>query len=148
MTLSEVSIDFFRSIKECRIRLNEITAIIGENNAGKTALLRAINSVFNWNVEERYFLDNTHQYAVNTGFCRIQKRGRDCETKTAGDSIVRSFQLWKAASVCLSIHCHDGVHLAVQRSGRTVCLEFCRKDAVRLAQSDHAAAHDPQCCGL
>ena len=48
MTLSEVSIDFFRSIKECRIRFNEITAIIGENNAGKTALLRAINSVFNF----------------------------------------------------------------------------------------------------
>ena len=63
MKLSELTIERFRSIKKCHIRFNEVMAVIGENNAGKTALLRALNSVFNWKFEEKYFKDNTHQYA-------------------------------------------------------------------------------------
>ena len=55
MKLAEIEIENFRSIKNCRIRFDEIAAIVGENNAGKSALLRAINSVFNWD-EERLFL--------------------------------------------------------------------------------------------
>lgn len=66
MKLSEIRIDNFRSIKECHLYLNEITAVIGENNAGKTALLRALNSVFNWEYEQACFLNNAHQYAVRT----------------------------------------------------------------------------------
>lgn len=63
MKLSELTVEHFRSIKKCHIRFNEVMAVIGENNAGKTALLRALNSVFNWKFEEKYFKDNTHQYA-------------------------------------------------------------------------------------
>ena len=63
MRISHISINYFRSIRDCSLSLHEITAIIGENNAGKTALLRALNSVFNWGEEERFFKDNTHQYA-------------------------------------------------------------------------------------
>lgn len=64
MKLTEIRIDNFRSIKECHLYLSEVTAVIGENNAGKTALLRALNSVFNWEYEQAYFLNNAHQYAV------------------------------------------------------------------------------------
>lgn len=66
MRLVRVSIENFRSIKKCSVYLKDLNAIIGENNAGKTALLRAINSVFNWEDEERFFLDNTHQSAPRT----------------------------------------------------------------------------------
>ena len=66
MRLAEVSIQNFRSIKNCTVLFNEVTAIIGENNAGKTALLRALNSVFNWEFEAPFFADNTHQYASRT----------------------------------------------------------------------------------
>lgn len=66
MKLTEIRIDNFRSIKECRLHISEVTAVIGENNAGKTALLRALNSVFNWEYEQAYFLNNAHQYAVRT----------------------------------------------------------------------------------
>ena len=55
MRISHISINYFRSIRDCSLSLHEITAIIGENNAGKTALLRALNSVFNWGEEERFF---------------------------------------------------------------------------------------------
>lgn len=66
MKISNIDVEHFRSIKKCHVRLNEITTIIGENNAGKTALLRALNSVFNWEEEKRYFEDNTHQYVIRT----------------------------------------------------------------------------------
>lgn len=66
MKLTEIRINNFRSIKECHLYLNEVTAVIGENNAGKTALLRALNSVFNWEYEQTYFQNNAHQYAVRS----------------------------------------------------------------------------------
>lgn len=66
MKISHLSVEHFRSIKKCQLRINEVTAIVGENNAGKTALLRALNCIFNWNEEEQSFLDNTHQYAKRT----------------------------------------------------------------------------------
>lgn len=66
MKISNLSVEHFRSIKKCQLRFSEITAVIGENNAGKTALLRALNCVFNWDEERQSFLDNTHQYAART----------------------------------------------------------------------------------
>lgn len=48
MRLSEVSIENYRSICTCKIRFRELTALVGENNAGKTAILRALNSFFNF----------------------------------------------------------------------------------------------------
>lgn len=64
MKLKEISIQNFRSIKSCSVSFKEVTAVIGENNAGKTALLRALNSIFNWDYEAPFFADNTHQYTV------------------------------------------------------------------------------------
>ena len=66
MKISAIDIGLFRSIKKCHLRLSEITTVLGENNAGKTSLLRALNSVLNWDEEKRYFEDNSHQYAPRT----------------------------------------------------------------------------------
>lgn len=66
MKLSRLIVYNFRSIKACDISFSEVSAIIGENSAGKTAILRALNSVFNWDFEKAYFADNTHQYAPRT----------------------------------------------------------------------------------
>ena len=63
MKISEVEIRRFRSIKEARFLLHDITGIVGENNAGKTGVLRALNSVFNYENEKINFLDKTHQFA-------------------------------------------------------------------------------------
>lgn len=46
--------------------MNKITAVVGENNAGKTAVLRAINAVLNYMDEEMSFKNKTHQYAVRS----------------------------------------------------------------------------------
>ncbi len=80
MKITNISIEHFRSIKKCQLRLGEITTVVGENNAGKTALLRALNSIFNWEDEERFFDDNTHQYAPRT-VTKIQLTFEDIPTK-------------------------------------------------------------------
>lgn len=54
MKLVSADIENFRSIKKCSIHFNEITAIVGENNAGKSAVLRALNSFFNYEFEEAF----------------------------------------------------------------------------------------------
>lgn len=66
MKLVSADIENFRSIKKCSIHFNEITAIVGENNAGKSAVLRALNSFFNYEFEEPYFINATHRYDVRT----------------------------------------------------------------------------------
>ena len=63
MKIKEVIIEKFRSIKKAVFRMNEITAVVGENNAGKTAVLRALNSVLNYSFEEDSFIKKRHQYA-------------------------------------------------------------------------------------
>lgn len=64
MKIKSIHIDKFRSIKKCEIYLNEINAIVGENNSGKTSILRALNSFFNYSEEKDYFIDNTHRYSI------------------------------------------------------------------------------------
>ena len=66
MKLKQIDIENFRSIKSCTIKLNEITAIVGENNSGKTAILKAINSFFNFEEEEADFDNAVHRYAPST----------------------------------------------------------------------------------
>ena len=63
MRISEVTIEKFRSIKKATFRMSDITAVVGENNAGKTAVLRALNAVLNYKQEEASFLNKAHQYA-------------------------------------------------------------------------------------
>lgn len=64
MKISEVYIEKFRSIKKASFKMNNITAVVGENNAGKTAVLRALNAVLNYKFEEMSFIDKRHQYAL------------------------------------------------------------------------------------
>lgn len=64
MRISEVYIEKFRSIKKASFRMNNITAVVGENNAGKTAVLRALNAILNYKFEESSFIDKRHQYAL------------------------------------------------------------------------------------
>ena len=52
MKIEQIEITKFRSIKHARIVMHDITAIVGENNAGKTAILRALNAVMNYEQEK------------------------------------------------------------------------------------------------
>lgn len=66
MKLKTLSITKFRSIKNSELYFNDINAIVGQNNSGKSSLLRALNAFFNPELELNSFIDKSHQYTAKT----------------------------------------------------------------------------------
>lgn len=52
MKINQIHIENFRSIKDATIRLHELTALVGENNSGKTGILRALNCFLTMNLKK------------------------------------------------------------------------------------------------
>lgn len=80
MKLVRTSIKNFRSINSCTVQNGKITALVGENNSGKSAILRALNAFFNYEEEEINFLSGLHQYS-NKSLVRIELTFRDIPDK-------------------------------------------------------------------
>jgi predicted ATP-dependent endonuclease of OLD family len=66
MQLSRVVIKHFRSIQQCSVHIENLTAFVGENNSGKSAFLRALNLFFNWEDERSDALADRHQYSSHS----------------------------------------------------------------------------------
>ena len=63
MKIHVVDIKKFRSIDRAEVRFDDITAIVGENNSGKSAVIQALSTFFNYDENEtRKFNDGTHSY--------------------------------------------------------------------------------------
>lgn len=62
MKLANLQIEKFRSIEKVAISIEQLHAIVGENNSGKSAVLRALNSFFNFDDEKLNFENGVHQY--------------------------------------------------------------------------------------
>lgn len=62
MRIEHIEISKFRSIEHCKISLDTVNAIVGQNNSGKSALIRALNAFFNLDEEEGSFYDGKHNY--------------------------------------------------------------------------------------
>lgn len=72
MNLYRYTIKDFRSIKRAEVRVNGLTAIVGQNNNGKSALLRALNTFFNPSEEIKALHDGNHRYKSNSHSSRIE----------------------------------------------------------------------------
>jgi len=74
-----IDIKKFRSIDHCRVSLDSVNAIVGQNNSGKSALIRALNAFFNPQAEETFFYQGNHSYTsksqpkITIGFKGISK---------------------------------------------------------------------------
>lgn len=66
MLIDKISIRSFRSIKKADIPIQNISALVGENNSGKSAVLRALNAFFHFNQEMESFKDGTHKHSQNS----------------------------------------------------------------------------------
>ncbi|WP_028973930.1 AAA family ATPase [Spirochaeta cellobiosiphila] len=62
MKIKSIEIRKFRSIDNCKIEFNNINAIVGQNNSGKSSIIRALNAFFNFSEESKYFYDGLHNY--------------------------------------------------------------------------------------
>ncbi|MDA2733680.1 AAA family ATPase [Bacillus sp. HNR-4] len=80
MKLVRTSIRNFRSIHNCTVHNGKISALVGENNSGKSAILRALNAFFNYEEEEMNFLNGLHQYS-NNSLVRIELTFENIPTK-------------------------------------------------------------------
>ncbi len=66
MKIEKVIIWNFRSIQKGEFYINNILCIVGSNNSGKSAVLRAINSFFNFEEEKDHFINGVHQYSKSS----------------------------------------------------------------------------------
>ncbi len=64
MKLTKISIFKFRSIEKAKICVGRITAVVGENNAGKSAILKALDVFFHY--EKDHFIRGIHDYTKNS----------------------------------------------------------------------------------
>lgn len=62
MKITNIDIRKFRSIDQCSLNLNDINALVGQNNSGKSAVIRALNSFFNPENEELFHIQGKHSY--------------------------------------------------------------------------------------
>ena len=62
MKICKVKLFKFRGVEECILDIHEVNALVGENNAGKSSLLRALNAFFNFDEEQLAFIKGKHQY--------------------------------------------------------------------------------------
>lgn len=63
MQIDNLSITRFRSIRNADIRIGRISALVGANNSGKSAVLRALNAFFHPEQERTHFDSNSHAYS-------------------------------------------------------------------------------------
>nr|WP_010130189.1 AAA family ATPase [Microbulbifer agarilyticus] len=66
MKISRIIIKKFRSIEKADIWVGSINAIVGQNNSGKSCLLRALNAFFNYEKEEDAFKNGLHSFRPRT----------------------------------------------------------------------------------
>lgn len=62
MRVETVRIQKFRSIDDATIRIEQVLALVGANNSGKSHVLRAFNAFFNFSEEKEHFVSKAHQY--------------------------------------------------------------------------------------
>lgn len=70
MRLTRLKIDKFRAIREADIRIGDELALVGQNSAGKTSVLRALNAFFNFEEERAAFETGQHSFS-KTAFAVI-----------------------------------------------------------------------------
>ncbi|MCI7358435.1 MAG: AAA family ATPase, partial [Parabacteroides sp.] len=66
MKIANLQIQKFRSIDNATITIEQILAVVGANNAGKSHFLRALNAFFNYNDEKESFLSQDHVYSLRS----------------------------------------------------------------------------------
>lgn len=66
MRISKLTIEKFRAIRKSEIEFGQETALVGQNSAGKSTILRALNAFFNFDEEENAFKEGRHAFQKTT----------------------------------------------------------------------------------
>ena len=101
MRISRIIIKKFRSIDKADIWIGTINAIVGQNNAGKSCLLRAMNAFFNFEKEAKAFSDKIHSFAARTT-SKIEMHFEDFDRSRVSDKYILNNKIIVEASVTLN----------------------------------------------
>lgn len=75
MRISSVQIENFRSIESLSVNFDEITAIVGTNNAGKSSILKAIDLFFDASAkisnQDHFMHDQSRKISITIEFCDL-----------------------------------------------------------------------------
>src|SRR5690554_2159398 len=101
MKISRIIIKKFRSIDKADIWISSINAIVGQNNAGKSCLLRAMNAFFNFEKEEAAFEEKIHSYAPRTT-SKIEMHFEDFDINRVQEKYINNNKIIVEVSVTLN----------------------------------------------
>jgi putative ATP-dependent endonuclease of OLD family len=93
MKIKKIEISKFRSIENGSFHIVDIIGIVGQNNSGKTAVLRALNSFFNPSAELQYYLNGINLYSTNRAVPRITITFDNIPNKPVYNSFTSNGQL-------------------------------------------------------
>lgn len=80
MKIKKISVENFRSIKTLDFDFRDLTVLIGENNAGKTNILKALDAFFSptvRNINKECFFDLTKEIQITVTFNRLTSQERE-----------------------------------------------------------------------
>jgi energy-coupling factor transporter ATP-binding protein EcfA2 len=66
MKIAKLTIEKFRAIRFSEIEFSQETALVGQNSAGKSSILRALNAFFNFQKERQAFVEGRHAFQKTT----------------------------------------------------------------------------------
>ena len=64
--VARLRIEKFRAIGSAEIESGDMVALVGQNGAGKSSVLRALNAFFNFEAERDAFKVGLHRYSSTT----------------------------------------------------------------------------------
>lgn len=93
MKIEKVTIIKFRSIEKGSFSFDDILAIVGQNNSGKSAIMRALNSFFNPEIELKNYMDGSNLYTLNRTIPEIEIKFRNIPVKNIYNSFIINSQM-------------------------------------------------------
>ncbi|WP_299561888.1 AAA family ATPase [uncultured Sulfitobacter sp.] len=104
MKIRTLKVEKFRAVRHSEIELSQETAFVGQNSAGKSSLLRALNAFFNFPEEKRAFVEGRHAFhktttaTITIGFSNVPE---DCDLprQTIGGEEIRARLKYRKSDV-------------------------------------------------
>ncbi len=110
MRIASIRIQKFRSIDDITISIDQVMALVGANNTGKSHVLRALNAFFNFEDERQSFINRDHQYSahsrprISITFSDIQEGSIPDQYLADGQLTIQFTYRWDRRSPSYEVH--------------------------------------------
>lgn len=146
LKLQKIRIEKFRGIRTAEIDVKTETALVGQNNCGKSSILRALNSFFNFESEKENFNSYRHAFQktstsiIDLEFSEIPD---DCQLHrtNAEENSVRIRLKYRRSDIWETLHNNNWITCSVE--DREELQRFIRYVYVPVSRTDSALSWSP-----